>query len=353
MSKASLPSGVKNATLWRVSATQDDNRSTEEIIAAGKQVLLAEAAALEGIASRLDETFARAVALIRGHRGRVILSGVGKSGHIARKIASTLSSTGTPAVFLHAAEAVHGDLGMVQPGDPVIVLSKSGATGELVRLLPTFKEQGNPILALVGNSDSPLAAGADIVLDAGVCREADSLGIVPTTSAVAMLALGDALACALMAEREFGSVEFARFHPAGQLGRNLLMKVGDVMHGVEHVALVGPQTSIKELVIAMTEHPLGAACVVGEDNSLIGLVTDGDIRRGLRRGVDLIGGTVTDLMTRDPIRVEPTLSLGDALTLMEDRPADRQISVLPVVAACRSKCIGLIRLHDIYQPYLS
>ncbi len=335
-----------------MSATQDERAESDAIVEAGRRVLLCEAAALETIAARLDESFARAVALIAGHHGRVILSGVGKSGLIARKIASTLSSTGTPAVFLHAAEAVHGDLGMVQPGDPVIVLSKSGATGELVRLLPMFKEQGNPILALVGNCDSPLAAGADIVLDAGVSGEADHLGIVPTTSAVAMLGLGDALACALMAQRKFGSVEFARFHPAGQLGRNLLMKVGDVMHGVERVAMVHPDTSIRELVIAMTEYPLGAACVVGDNKALVGLVTDGDIRRGLRRGVDLLAGTVADLMTRDPIRVEPGLALGDALTLMEDRPANRQISVLPVVDESGKTCVGMIRLHDIYQPYL-
>lgn len=348
-----MPSGGKNATLECVSETQEEHRSPEEIVAAGKRVLLTGAAALEAIAERLDVSFARAVDLIGGHRGRVILSGVGKSGLIARKIASTLSSTGTPAVFLHAAEAVHGDLGMVQPGDPVILLSKSGATAELVRLLPIFKEQGNPILALLGNIDSPLATAAEIVLDASVSREADHLGLVPTTSTVAMLALGDALACALMARRRFGSGDFARLHPGGQLGRNLLMKVGDVMHPVERVAVVGEKNTIKELVIAMTEYPLGAACVVDDDNNLIGLVTDGDIRRGLRRGVDLAGGLVADLMTRNPIRVEPSLSLREALTLMEDRPANRQISVLPVVADNCDLCIGMLRLHDIYQPYLS
>ena len=303
------------------------------------------------LSSRLGEPFERAVALILKHPGKVVLSGVGKSGLIAQKIAATLCSTGTPAIFLHSADAVHGDLGIFQPGDPAILISKSGATAEVVRLLPTIRSLGSPIIALVGNINSPLSRQADVVIDLSVAAEADPLGLVPTTSAVVTLALGDALAVALMVERNFKASDFARFHPAGQLGRNLLLTVGEVMHPLERVAVALPTAPMRDMVIAMTTHSLGAACVVSPDGRLLGLVTDGDLRRALQRYENFQDVSVEMIMTRNPVRAIPSMSLGDAARLMEDRAS--QLSVLPVIEPGSEKCLGLLRIHDIYQADLA
>jgi len=321
------------------------------IIESGKKALDAEAAALAHLAASLDGAFGaafeRAVKLLLERGGKIVLSGVGKSGLIAQKIAATLCSTGAPAIFLHSADAVHGDLGVFQPGDPAILVSKSGATAEVLRLVPVIKRFGSPIIALVCNAESPLAAKADVTLDLGTKTEADPLGLVPTTSALLTLAAGDALAAALMTERGFKQSDFAQFHPAGQLGRNLLLTVGEVMHGKERVALVAPDAPLRELVIAMTERPLGAACVLDAEGRLAGIVTDGDLRRALRHITDLAAVRVSEVMTRKPVTAAPAMTLGAAAQLMENRPS--QLSVLPVISPADGLFVGLIRIHDIYH----
>ena len=245
-----------------------------------RALLQAEAAALAELAARIGAPFARAVDLIAAHRGKVVLCGVGKSGLIAQKVAATLCSTGTPAIFLHAGDAVHGDLGILQAGDPVVLVSRSGTTAELVRLIPVLRSFQSPLIAIVGNTESPLAAQADVVLDIGARPEADPLGLVPTTSALLTLGLGDALAAALMTKRGFGPSDFARFHPAGQLGRNLALTVGEALQPLERCACAKPSDSLRDTVIAMTRHPHGAACVLAADGSLAGLITDGDLQIG-------------------------------------------------------------------------
>jgi arabinose-5-phosphate isomerase len=241
-------------------------------------------------------------------------------------------------------------LGILQSGDPIILVSRSGATAELVRLLPVLRSFKSPLIALVGNTQSPLATQADHVLDIGARPEADPLGLVPTTSALLTLALGDALAAALITQRGFGPSDFARFHPAGQLGRNLSLTVGEVFQSLDRCAKVDINASLREAVIAMTTFPNGAACILNNDGILMGLITDGDLRRALSRGIDLNTARVSDIMTKNPIRTHPQVSLVDAAKVMEDRPS--QISVLPVTHPETQKCLGLLRIHDIYQAGL-
>jgi arabinose-5-phosphate isomerase len=320
--------------------------SAPAALATARAVLSAEALALQEAAARLDDNFARVVELIRAAKGKVVVTGLGKSGHVARAMAATLSSLGTPAVFLHSGEAAHGDIGMVGRGDVVILVSKSGATPELVRLAPGLRALGAKLVALVGNRRSPLASEADAVLDGAVAREADPLALAPTSSVIVALALGHALAAALAQARGFTAEDFARAHPSGQLGRNLLLRVADVMHGWDEIAVISPQDSMREVVMAMTHRPLGAACVVDKKGVLAGLVTDGDIRRALQKHEDIRPLTAAVVMTVRPVHVHPETLLGEALRLMEERTS--QISVLPVVDA-KGRCKGLLRLHDIYQ----
>lgn len=318
-----------------------------EILSLAKATLECEANSILASVKRLDENFVRAVETILAHKGKLLVCGVGKSGLVGQKITATLSSTGTPAVFLHACEAVHGDLGVYEPGDPTILISNSGATVECVRLIPILKSFNSPIIALVGNIDSPMGRESDIVLDASSQGEADPLGIVPTNSTTLAMAMGDALACALMKARGFSKEDFARFHPAGQLGRNLLLKVGDVMHSAKDCATATASTSVREVVIAMTQKPLGAACVLNSENKIEGFITDGDLRRMLQTVVDLDALKCADIMTKSPICISPDASLGKAVEVMEGRQS--KISVLPVVNDA-GEFLGLLRLHDIYQP---
>ncbi len=311
----------------------------------------AEAAAIEIAAARLGEGFEQALAIILKSKSKLVICGIGKSGHIGCKLAATFSSSGIPSVFLHAAEAIHGDLGVYQPGDPTIVLSKSGSTAEVLRLMPMFRKFESPVIAIIGNTDSPIAEMADVVLDASVEKEADPLNLMPTSSSTVSLAIGDALAAALVKARDFTAEEFATFHPGGQLGRNLLMTVGEVMHSAARVACAQAEETLREVVIRMTQFPLGAACVVDRDNRLLGIITDGDIRRLLSGDGDILNKVVGDCMTRAPISVHPAMSLGEAVRIMEDRPS--QISVLPVVAESGEAFLGLLRLHDAYQPSFS
>jgi arabinose-5-phosphate isomerase len=276
---------------------------------------------------------------------KTVVTGIGKSGLIGRKIAATLCSTGTPAAFMHPVEALHGDLGMCAPGDPVIMLSKSGSTPELLALVPLLKQSGSKIIGILGSTESQLGRVLDVVLDASVSREADPLDIAPTSSAVVALAIGDALASALMVSRGFTLEDYGRSHPGGQLGRSLLLAVQDVMHTGSRVAWVAPGSTLKEVVVMMTEHPLGAACVVDEARRLLGLITDGDLRRVLRRVDDIRSLSAADAMTPEPTTIAPQVRLREALELMENRPS--QIGVLPVVDT-QGVCVGLVRVHDMY-----
>lgn len=316
-------------------------------IAAARAAMETEAEAVSIAAGRLDERMSQAVELLLGHPGKTVVTGMGKSGRVAEKIAATLSSTGTPAVFLHPGDAAHGDLGLCSPGDPVVLISKSGATAELLHLLPAWRELRCPLIGILGNTSSPLAAEVDVCLDASVRAEADPHNLAPTASAMVALALGDALAIAVMQAREFTPEHFARFHPAGQLGRNLRLAVGKVMHGGDEVAWVRAADPLKNVVIAMTRRPCGAACVVSPDGRLEGLITDGDLRRALERHDDIRQLTAADVMTCRPASIQPEARLHEALQLMEGRPS--QISVLPVVDPADGRCLGLLRLHDIYS----
>jgi arabinose-5-phosphate isomerase len=317
----------------------------EEWLAAARAAMEIEAASLSRAAGRLGGELIRAVDLILAHPGKVVVTGIGKSGHIARKIVATLCSTGTASVFLHPAEAVHGDLGIYTPGDPTVLISKNGASAELLALVPLLREFESPLIGILGNSASPLAAQLDVLLDASVEREADPYNLAPTASAVTALAMGDALAIALMRARNFTPEEFGRFHPGGQLGRNLRLRVRQAMHGGEEVASVAPDASLKDVIIAMTRRPLGAACVVAPGGALAGIVTDGDLRRTLTNHDDIRELRAEDAMTRTPVTIGPEATLAEALELMERRPS--QISVLPVVDEA-GLALGLLRIHDIY-----
>ncbi len=317
----------------------------------GRQAMQAESAAIQLASARLGSSFEQAVDVLVAADSKLVICGIGKSGHIGGKLAATFSSCGLPAVFLHAAEAIHGDLGLYKPGDPTIVLSKSGSTGEVLRLMPLFKKFKSPVIAIVGNTDSPIADKADIILDASVEKEADPLNLMPTSSSTVSLAIGDALAAALSHAKSFTAEEFAVFHPGGQLGRNLLMSVSDVMHPVDKVARVQRGQSLLEVVIAMTAHPWGAACVVDSEEQLVGIITDGDVRRFLSESGDILDREAGECMTPDPVATSPEVTLGEAVRLMEERRS--QISVLPVVGEGSRRLVGLLRLHDAYQPGLS
>jgi arabinose-5-phosphate isomerase len=308
-----------------------------------------EAEAIQKASERLDGGFSRAIEILGGHSGKIIVSGLGKSGYIAQKIAATLSSTGSPAFFLHPADAAHGDLGVYTPGDPTILISKSGATLELLRLIPILREFHSPLIGILGNLNSALSRELDVVLDAVVEREADPLDLAPTASTAVALALGDALAAVLMKVRDFQPLDFARNHPGGQLGRNLWLHVADVMHGPGRVAFVQPSATLKEVVIAMTQFPLGAACILDEQNRLVGIITDGDVRRAFRKYDDIRLLTAEQVMVSTPSTIAPDATLGLAVERMEKRAS--QISVLPVVAD-DGECLGLLRIHDVYQANL-
>lgn len=315
-----------------------------------RSVLKAEAEAILNAAIRLDHRFFQAIELLLEHQdGKVIVTGIGKSGHIGQKIVSTFCSTGTPAVFMHATEAVHGDLGIYTPGDPTIIVSKSGATAELVRLIPILREFQSPIVGILGSVNSPLARQVDVLLDASVQHEADPLNLAPTSSSSVALALGDALAAVLIQARGFNKTDFARFHPSGQLGRDLWLRVGDLLHPPDKIACIQPNSSIRQVVIEMTRYPLGAACILDGNQQLVGLITDGDMRRIMQLDQDLRDLKAEDVMTKNPITIQAHASLKEAVDLMENRPS--QISVLPVVDGASSFC-GLIRIHDIYQSDL-
>jgi arabinose-5-phosphate isomerase len=317
------------------------------LLQSARRVLLAEAQALEEASSRLDGEFDRAIDLLDAQQSKVLVTGIGKSGIVAQKIAATFCSLGQPAVFLHPVEALHGDLGLYSPGDPTVVLSRSGNTAELLRLVTQLRALKSPVIGILGAADSALGALMDVVLDASVRAEADPHNLAPTASAVVALGLGDALAIGLMERRGFTAEDFARFHPSGQLGRNLRLSVSQVMHPLERVATAAAEDPLRKVVIEMTQRSLGAACVLDAEGRLIGIVTDGDVRRALQSHDDIRGVLASDVMTRRPAMVAPGASVHEALRIMEDRPS--QIAVLPVVEEESGRCVGLVRLHDLYQ----
>jgi arabinose-5-phosphate isomerase len=327
------------------SPAKPESPAKQQWLDAARAAMEIEAESVAQAARRLDGELIRAVDLIMAHPGKVVVTGIGKSGHIARKMVATLCSTGTAAVFLHPAEAVHGDLGIYTPGDPTVMLSKNGASAELLALVPLLRQFHSPLIGILGNLASPVAALVDVRLDASVEREADPNNLAPTASAVTALAVGHALAIALMCARNFTPEEFGRFHPGGQLGRNLKLRVREAMHSGGEVAFVNPETPLKEVIVAMTRRPMGGACVVTADGALAGFLTDGDLRRALTNHDDIRGLRARDAMTPAPVTVGPDASLAEALELMERRRS--QISVLPVVDDA-GRALGLIRIHDIY-----
>ena len=300
-------------------------------------------------ADRISSSVVEACDLIVKHPGKVVICGMGKSGLIAQKIAATLCSIGNKAVFLHAAEAAHGDLGIYAPGDPTILISKSGSTNELIKLIPILKEFNSPLIGILGNMKSSLVDHMDIVLDASVSREVDPLGLVPTASTTLTLAIGDALAAVIMSHQGFNHEDFAKLHPAGDLGRRLRLTVEDIMQPINNVAVVKKDDKLRKVVIDMTEKPYGAALVLS-DETLLGIVTEGDLRRCLAENGDIDKMLVSEIMSTNPISINIKAPLRDALTLMEER--ESQISVLPVVNDDEKLCCGLLRLHDVYQTHL-
>jgi arabinose-5-phosphate isomerase len=314
-----------------------------EIIRRGEHTLRAEAEAVRALAGRLDPSFADAVEALFRCPGKVIITGVGKSGIIGAKIASTLTSTGTPAIFVHAAEASHGDLGMFRPGDAVIAISNSGESEEVVRIIPALKRLGLPIIGMTGGGKSTLARESDILLDISVAEEACPLGLAPTSSTTATLAMGDALAVALLSVRGFREEDFALIHPGGKLGRRWL-RVADLMHTGGGLPRVSGETLLKDALVEMSSKKLGLTTVVDGEGRLSGILTDGDLRRLLERNVDFYAARVTEVMTRNPRRIEPDSLGARAVQVMEAHA----ITAL-VVTDGDGRPLGVIHLHDLLK----
>ena len=318
-----------------------------DILKRAAEVLRVESDGLLALVDRLDESFVRAVELLRSCHGKVVVTGLGKSGLVCHKIAATLASTGTPAFFLHSGDGVHGDLGMVMKGDVVLALSNSGETEEILKLLPHFKLHGLKLIVMTGNPDSSLAEAGDVVLNVRV-KEACPLGLAPTASTTAALAMGDALAVVLLEEKGFKEEDFAMRHPGGILGRKLLLRVDDLMHRGERLPLVRHDTPVQDALFEITSKRLGVTGVIDAEGRLIGVVTDGDLRRGLQAHGDKILGKRTDeLMTSDPKTIGKDVLAARALTEMEDN-SPRPITCLFVLDGGR-KPVGIIHLHDIFK----
>jgi arabinose-5-phosphate isomerase len=311
-----------------------------------KDVFRKEANAILSLIDRVNEDFIRAVTLLQSCTGKVIVTGIGKSGIISQKIASTLSCSGTPALFLHPAEGIHGDIGMVSKNDVVIAVSNSGETDELLKILPVIKRLGIKLIVVTGNPESLLSKSGDAVLDLGVQEEACPLGLIPTTSTAAAMAMGDALALALLERRGFKEEDFAALHPGGALGRKLLLRVEDVMHVREALPLVSEHDPMQVALIEMSSKRLGVTGVVTEQGELAGIITDGDLRRGLERKKNLLSLTVQDVMTRNPRTIEKEALAAQALQMMEQYSIT---SLFIVAASGLKKPEGIIHLHDLLK----
>ena len=317
------------------------------IIEQAQKVLAVEAQAIERLIPRIDEHFIKAIELLLDCKGRVIVTGMGKSGLVGKKIAATLASTGTPSFFLHPAEGIHGDLGMVTADDVVISLSNSGETTEVVSILPIIKRIGASIIAMCGNIQSTMALNADVFIDVSVAEEACPLGLAPTASTTATLAMGDAIAVVLLSKRKFTPEDFALFHPGGSLGRKLLLTVENVMHSGEDNPIVSAETNVKEALFVMTSKGLGATAVVDQSGCLLGILTDGDIRRGLETGHQFLEESVVNIMTKTPKTITADKLAAAALSIME-KNKPRPITVLPVVDK-NNFVIGIVHLTDLLR----
>ena len=315
--------------------------TTHTILATAKKTILSESESIARLTEYLDNDFATAAQLIYENKGRLVVTGIGKSAIIASKIVATLNSTGTPSLFLHAAEAIHGDLGMVQPGDIVICISKSGNSPEIKVLVPLLKRLGNVLIGMTGNKNSFLGTESDYVLNAYVEAEACPNNLAPTNSTTAQLVLGDALAVCLMEMRNFKSEDFAKYHPGGALGKKLLLRVGDMLDAT-HKPMVSPDCSIKKAIVEISEKRLGVTAVI-ENNKVIGIITDGDIRRMLNDRDNIAGVTATDIMTRNPKTIKSSDMAVDALNTMENH------SITQLVVVDNGEYMGILHLHDILK----
>lgn len=321
-----------------------DALSPDACLAQARRVLTIEANAIAALIPRLGASFPRAVDLILAAPGRVVVSGIGKTGHIGRKLAATLASTGTPAYFVHAAEAAHGDLGMITSADVVIALSHSGSSAELLTIVPLVKRQGARLIAITGNAGSPLAREADVHLDAGVSEEACPLNLAPTASTTAALAMGDALAVALLDARGFGEADFARSHPGGALGRRLLTHVRDVMRSGPALPLVPPTASVPDALLEMSRGGMGMAIIADSNAHPAGIFTDGDLRRALAGADDIRHAPLASLMTRNPRSIGPDALAAEAAELME-RHRINQLLVVDTDGVL----VGALNMHDLMQ----
>jgi len=318
---------------------------TVEGRALARKVLETEAAAILALVDRLDARFDCAVQLLLQCKGRVILTGMGKSGIICQKIAATLSSTGTASFFLHPAEAMHGDLGVIRGDDVVIALSYSGETDELLRLLESIRRLGAKLIAITGGPASTLAQAADVALDCSVAEEACPMNLVPTASTTAALAIGDALAMTLLVEKGFRQEDFANLHPGGKIGKRL-MRVSALMHSGKQCPIVRTETRMRDVIYEMSSKGLGMTCVVDGDDVLLGIITDGDLRRRMERGTEILDLTAADVMTRNPIAVSPDTLAAEALNIMEQR----KITAIVVADADQApRVAGVVHLHDLWR----
>ncbi len=321
-----------------------ENANLSTRLERAREVLSLEAEAIQALSARLNGAFTEAVDLILACPGRIVVTGMGKSGHVARKIAATLASTGTTAFFMHPAEAAHGDLGMIALGDVVLALSNSGESDEVLALWPALKRKGIRIISMTGRENSSMATLADIHLDAHVDKEACPLGLAPTTSTTAQLALGDALAVCLMHERGFGREDFAMSHPAGSLGRRLLVHVRDIMHSGDDLPRVQLGTSLKDALLEMTRKGLGMTAIINLDGSLAGIYTDGDLRRTLDHTQDFAGLLIDQVMTRSPVTIQAECLATEAVQVMESRKKNGLL-----VVDDKGHLVGALNMHDVFR----
>lgn len=318
--------------------------SVHALIDSAKRTISLEQEAITSLLGRIDNSFVQACELILNCKGRVVVVGMGKSGHIGHKIAATLASTGTPAFFVHPAEASHGDMGMITADDIVLALSNSGTTNEIVTLLPLIKRLGLTLISMTGNPDSTLARAANVNLDTQVEQEACPLNLAPTSSTTVTLVLGDALAIALLEARGFTPEDFAFSHPGGALGRRLLLKVEHVMHSGDELPAVARDASLREALLEMTQKGLGMTLILAPDRTLAGIFTDGDLRRALDKGIDVRDASIDALMTHGGKTARPEMLAAQALKIMEDY----KISSLPVING-HNQAIGALNMHDLLR----
>lgn len=316
----------------------------QTFIEIGQRTVRIEQEAIQALLPRIDECFSKACRLMLECRGRIVVVGMGKSGHIARKISATLASTGTPAFYVHPGEASHGDMGMITSDDVVLAISNSGETAEVITLLPLFKRMGAPVISMTGNPSSTLTKAAEVNLDASVNKEACPLDLAPTSSTTSQLVMGDALSIALLEARGFTAEDFAFSHPGGSLGRRLLLKVQDIMHGGNRIPVVRKGTKLGEALLEMTRKGLGMTSVIDEQNELIGIFTDGDLRRALDHGVDPHNTPIDDVMTVKCTTISPDILAAEALKIMDDRKINALICVDE-----KRHAIGAINMHDLLK----